>query len=227
MTTRQLLLKVLFMLVLLKNYWNHFENEKYFVDLVQHESSIGRTNPYNWQIPKIISGYDSESLEKIKQWYSEVYDTIIPVSSMRTAEMCKLYENCFRMVNIAYVNEITDACVKHKIDPIEMINASSTKPFGFMPFYPGLFVGGTCIPINPYYLKMNCELPLLDSATTMMEYRPICKALELIKKYNPEKLLVIGIAFQQGQTITDGSETFIQTLQRNNISVNYYDPCLK
>jgi nucleotide sugar dehydrogenase len=187
---------------------------------------LGRTSPHDWEIPKIISGYDNESLEQVRNFYSGVYDNVVSVSSMKTAEMCKLYENCFRMINIAYVNEISDACVKHSIDPLEMIGASATKPFGFMPFYPGLFVGGSCIGVNPYYLKINCDLPLLYSATTMMEERPTNKALQLIEKYHPEKVLVIGLGFKPGQSVTIGSGTFrfARILMENGVAVKYYDP---
>lgn len=189
----------------------------------------GRTSPRDWDIPKIISGYDNESLESVKKWYSIAYTRVVPVSSMRTAEMCKLYENCFRMINIAYVNEITDACVKHGINPLEMINASATKPFGFMPFYPGLFVGGTCIGVNPYFLEINCVLPLLKMATNMMEDRPEKKALELVEKYHPSKVLVIGLGFKPGQSVTVGSGSFpyTKTLLSMGVKVNYFDPLVE
>lgn len=186
----------------------------------------GRKSPKDWEIPKIIAGFDQESLEMIRQWYGKVYDKVVPVSSMRTAEMCKLYENCFRMVNIAYVNDISDECVKHNIDPLEMITASSTKPFGFMPFFPGLGVGGTCIPINPYYLKKNCDLPVLMHAVNRMEQRPINKAQHYVNKYHPKKVLAIGLGFKPGEAITVASPTlpFIETIKKNNVEIDYYDP---
>jgi nucleotide sugar dehydrogenase len=189
----------------------------------------GRTAPKDWEIPKIISGCTPESLEMVKKWYSKVYHQVVPVSTTETAEMCKLYENCFRMVNIAYVNEISEACIKHGIKPLEMINASATKPFGFMPFYPGLFVGGTCIGVNPYYLKINCDLPLLYSATNSTEERPYLKATEFFEKFHPERVLVIGLGFKPGQSITVGSGSFpfTQTLQKLGVDVHYYDPLVE
>lgn len=189
----------------------------------------GRETPKDYEIPKIISGYDSESLTVIKKWYGKVYDKVVPVSSMATAEMCKLYENCFRMVNIAYVNEIADACVNLGINPNEMITASATKPFGFMPFHPGLFVGGSCININPHYLKVNCNLPLLELATQETEQRPFEKATYCIQKYNPKRVLAIGVGFKAGQSSTMGSGTiqFIRMLQVSGINVDYYDPLVK
>jgi nucleotide sugar dehydrogenase len=186
----------------------------------------GRVSPKDWDIPKIISGFDEESLGMIKMWYDKAYTKTVPVSSMRTAEMCKLYENCFRMVNIAYVNEIGDACLAHGIDPLEMVGASSSKPFGFMPFFPGLGVGGTCIPVNPHYLRINCDLPLLYSATRMMEQRPVAKAKEFVDKYHPQKALVIGLGFKPGQSITVCSPSFpfTRALLQHGVKVNYYDP---
>lgn len=84
------------------------------------------------------------------------------MSRPEVAEMTKLYENCYRMVNITYTNEMSDACLRHGIDSNEMISAAATKPFGFQEFRPGLGVGGHCIPVNPFYLfANNPQLPVL------------------------------------------------------------------
>ena len=166
----------------------------------------GRTEPPAESIPKIISGIDESSLERINNFYGLVFEHVVPVSSMETAEMCKLYENCFRMVNICYANEAADACKKHDIDPYEMIKACSTKPFGFMPFYPGLGVGGHCIPVNPYYLAANNDFPLLMSATETTKNRPQAKAEEVVNEHpNAEKILVVGVAFKPGQSYCGNS----------------------
>jgi len=165
----------------------------------------GRVEPPMEMIPKVISGLDKQSLDMCMDVYSKVFDKVVPVSSCECAEMCKLYENCFRMVNIAYVNEISDMCENIGIDTREMINASSTKPFGFMPFYPGLGVGGHCIPVNPYYLFRSGELPVLKYATSLMESRPKRKANEIITKYNPENILLVGIGFKKGESLTTNS----------------------
>ena len=128
----------------------------------------GRSSPTLIEIPKVISGLDQESLVAIHDVYSKVFSHVVPVSKPEVAEMTKLYENCYRMVNIAYVNEIADACKNHDINPNEVIDAAATKPFGFQPFRPGLGVGGHCIPVNPYYLFVNNELPVLEFASTRM-----------------------------------------------------------
>jgi len=112
----------------------------------------GRSYPPAASIPKIISGLDditAGSLASIYEVYSQAFDSIITVSSPEVAEMVKLYENCQRMVNIAYANEMADACMQLGIDAYEVCNAAATKPFGFSSYTPGLGVGGPCIPCNP------------------------------------------------------------------------------
>lgn len=126
-------------------------------------------------IPKVLSGLDDitpGSLAAITRLYSQVFGTIIPVSKPEVAEMMKLYENCQRMMCIAYANEMADACVPHGIDPYEVCKAAASKPFGYMPFTPSLGVGGHCIPVNPYYLLSNSDFPLLKAATEKMWERP-------------------------------------------------------
>lgn len=164
--------------------FGEFINRNVYVGFSPERVDPGRTEPKMKDIPKVISGLTFESLEKIKEVYAKVINTLVPVSTTECAEMCKLYENCFRMVNIAYVNEISDMCNHLNINPHEMINASSTKPFGFMPFYPGIGVGGHCIPVNPFYLFKNGHLPVLKYSTELMQMRPKKKVKEIILK-NP------------------------------------------
>jgi len=166
----------------------------------------GRVEPSMEQIPKIVSGLNDDSLNKCINIYEKIFDNVIPVSSTECAEMCKLYENCFRMINIAYVNEISDMCESKGINVNEMINASATKPFGFMPFYPGIGVGGHCIPVNPYYLMKNGYLPVLKYCTKMMENRPKMKTKELISKYpDCNNILIMGIGFKKGEKLLTNS----------------------
>ncbi len=186
----------------------------------------GRTEPPAYKITKIVSGYDEKSKNKIFDWYNTVYENVISVSSMETAEMIKLYENCFRLVNISYINEISDSCKNFDIDVNEVINGASTKPFGYMPFNPSLGVGGTCIPVNPYYLFANNELPVLKKATEFNEERPIKKANDLIESYNPNNILIIGLAYKPGEKITycSPSISFAKELINKGLTVEYYDP---
>lgn len=184
----------------------------------------GRTDPPADKIPKIISGIDHESLEKIKELYSSVFEKVVTVSSLETAEMCKLFENCFRMINIVYVNEIADNCENHGIDVYEMVRACSTKPFGFMPFFPGLGVGGHCIPVNPFYLFTNNDLPLLASATSTALKRPETKAMEIGQ--DADNILVVGLAFKPGESYTMNSPGLDMTnvLVKNGKNVVVFDP---
>ncbi|KAI8891714.1 hypothetical protein BC833DRAFT_613426, partial [Globomyces pollinis-pini] len=162
----------------------------------------GRLSPQGHEIPKVIAGIDQQSLFNIHLYYNQVYHQLHPVESLETAEMTKLFENCFRMVNIAFVNEMADNCEKWGIDPYQVVDAASTKPFGYMPFTPGVGVGGPCIPVNPYYLFTNNQFPLLKTATKLMESRPIQLAQQLSKSLqNRQRILVAGIAFKPGQSI--------------------------
>lgn len=178
------------------------------------------------KIPKIISGINERSLDYINDIYSSVFDTIVKVSSLECAEMCKLYENCFRLINIAYANEMSDLCESKGINTLEMINACSTKPYGFMRFTPSLGVGGHCIPINPYYLlNDDVDTPILRKSLKEVESRVIKKALDIkVKEY--KKVLIIGAAYKPGQTSIENSPgiKLFNKLQEMNIYVKLYDP---
>ncbi|XDG00445.1 hypothetical protein ABKA04_000060 [Annulohypoxylon sp. FPYF3050] len=151
------------------------QEKGFFAGMSPERVDPGRTDPPMKTIPKVLSGLDDVvpgSLNAIMRLYSRVFDTIVPVSSPETAEMTKLYENCQRMVAIAYANEMADACIDHGIDPYEVCRAASTKPFGYTPYTPSLGVGGHCIPVNPYYLLSNSQFPFLKMATETMWQRP-------------------------------------------------------
>jgi len=197
----------------------------------------GRTFPKAHEIPKIISGLDSSALEEIKTIYGKAFDTVVPVSKPEVAEMVKLYENCYRMINIAYVNEISDACKSYGIDADEMIDAASTKPYGFQAFRPSLGVGGHCIPVNPFYLLENNDLPLLYQATLRTHARPQLTAQKIhnewlsssklngITKY--PRVLVVGVGFKPGQSETSYSPGLSfgrEFLTLGCEFVKYYDP---
>src|SRR6478752_1005650 len=108
-------------------------------------------------IPKVVGGFTPTCLDRAKELYSRAIKTIVPVSSCRAAEATKLLENTFRSVNIALVNELKVVYSAMDIDVWEVINAAKTKPFGFMPFYPGPGLGGHCIPIDPFYLTWKAR----------------------------------------------------------------------
>jgi nucleotide sugar dehydrogenase len=217
------------------------KNQGIFVGFSPERVDPGRIEPPVDKIPKILSGIDDTSLEVAKSFYEKVFDNIVPVSSLETAEMCKLYENCFRVVNIAYTNEIADACKTHEVDFNEMVTASSTKPFGFMPFQAGLGVGGHCLPVNPYYLFVNCRLPLLDAAISTLNKRPLEKAREWFEENHDkyQNVCIVGMAFKRGESLCVNSPSlaFSQELAKLSLeraeegnkikNVYVYDPLVK
>lgn len=209
----------------------HLRDKDIFVGFSPERVDPGRVDPPCDEIPKIISGLDKESLFHVSEYYNQVFKQTVPVSSAETAEMCKLYENCFRMVNIAYANEAADECAKHNIDVYEMIKACSTKPFGFMPFYPGLGVGGHCIPVNPFYLDTNCDFKLLMQATHTTLKRPQQKAAELVQEYPiAQNILVVGVAFKPGESYTMNAPglEFAKSLKNDHKkSVTILDPLVR
>jgi nucleotide sugar dehydrogenase len=191
----------------------------------------GRIEPKYEDIPKIVSGIDKRSLESIKKLYSTIFKNIVPVSSLEIAETCKLTENCFRMINIAYINEINDVCQKWNLNVHEVINACSTKPFGYMPFYPTLGVGGNCIPINPYWLKETneSEIPILMQSTKYMEGKPIREAEKLIQycdENHKNNILIIGIGFKENDSSIYKSPCieFANKLIEHKLNIFLYDP---
>ena len=206
-----------------------------FNDLLSQNIYIGfspeRISPGDYDdcknIPKIVSGLNIESLVEINKLYSKVINKVINVSTTETAELCKLYENCFRVINIAYVNEIADLSKSYNINFEEVMNASSTKPFGFMPFYPGFGIGGFCLPQNPYYLMHNLQnsnnkLPILSKSIAILNKRPINKAKYFMKYKN---ILVIGMGFKKDQDITafSPSLTIYNYLKEKNKNIILYD----
>ncbi|KAL1643551.1 hypothetical protein SLS58_004911 [Diplodia intermedia] len=205
----------------------------------------GRTDPPVSTIPKLISGLDDitpGSLHSISALYARVFTRVVPVSSPEVAEMTKLYENCQRMVNIAYANEMADACGALGIDAFEVAAAAATKPFGFAPYAPGLGVGGHCIPVNPYYLLQSCEMPLLRRAAEAMWRRPAAVGERAMGevfggaarrgsggagRWRPKKVLVVGVGFKPGQAVlscSPGVALMKHLLQEWDVEVAFADP---
>ncbi|KAK5453633.1 hypothetical protein LTS15_006820 [Exophiala xenobiotica] len=197
----------------------------------------GRTFPAACDIPKIISGLTPSALEVIERLYSTVFNRVVPVSKPEIAEMTKLFENCYRMINIAYANEVSDACRTLGLDPNEVIDAAATKPYGFQAFRPGLGVGGHCIPVNPSYLLQTCpNLPVLEQSTKIMRERPLklarelhshCCSTALASTDLRPRILVIGVGFKPGQSVLSHSPgiDFANELQNCGCDrLAFYDP---
>jgi len=190
--------------------------------------------------PKIVGGIDAISTEITAFFYKHILQSkIYTVSSPRVAEMEKIYENIFRNVNIALVNEMAILCHKMDIDIWEVIEAAKTKPYGFMPFYPGPGVGGHCIPIDPFYLtwkarEYNYHTKFIELAGEINRYMPeyiierITKILSLRfkKSLNKAKILLLGVAYKKD--ISDLRESpvieIITKLEEENVILSYYDP---
>ena len=159
--------------------------------------------------------------------------------------MTKLYENCQRMIGIAYANEMANACreLPTPIDPFEVCRAAATKPFGYLPFYPSAGVGGHCIPVNPSYLFSTSHFPLLQYATEKMSKRPaeladrvmntlLSKSEESLLECmeNKPKVLVVGVAFKPGQSLitnSPGVAIITRLLDSWDVYVSFADPLVK
>ncbi len=188
--------------------------------------------------PKLIGGIDAESTRLATALYSNIVDGVVVVSSPETAEMVKLFENVFRNVNIALVNEMALLCEKMGISIWEVIGAATTKPFGFIPFYPGLGAGGHCIPVDPYYIvdkarEYNFRTSLVDLALGINESMPEHVAHRVIdiisgtgKSIRGAKVMVMGVAFKRDVEDTRGSPSLIlmQILLDKGADVSYNDP---
>jgi UDP-N-acetyl-D-glucosamine dehydrogenase len=193
------------------------------------------------KIPKVVGGVSKKSGRLAKVLYGKIINKVITVSTAEVAETSKLLENTFRMVNIALANEFAMLCHKLDIDIWEVIKAAKTKPFGFMPFYPGPGVGGHCIPADPIYLswkakRIGFKTKMIDLASLVNHSMPeyIIKRLKEILKargvsWAEAKILVVGVTYKKD--VKDLRESpaleVIQGLRREKIKVDYYDPLIK
>jgi UDP-N-acetyl-D-glucosamine dehydrogenase len=189
-------------------------------------------------IPKIVGGHTPACLEAALALYGAAFDRVVPVSSTRVAEMSKLLENVFRGVNIALVNELKMLCHRMGMDVNEVIDAASTKPFGFMPFQPGPGLGGHCIPIDPFYLTWKARqyefqtrfIELAGEVNVEMPRYVVQRAMEALnargKAMNGAKVLVLGIAYKRD--VDDMRESpavrIIELLRERGAQVVYHDP---
>jgi UDP-N-acetyl-D-glucosamine dehydrogenase len=189
-------------------------------------------------IPKVIGGYTPACLEKAQALYSKAIKTIVPVSSCRAAEATKLLENIFRGVNIALVNELKLVYGAMGIDVWEVIAAAKTKPFGFMPFYPGPGLGGHCIPIDPFYLTWKAReygqttrfIELAGEINTAMPLHVVGRTAEALnshkKALNGSRVLVIGLSYKPNVDDDRESPSYVlmDLLKKGGAEVAYYDP---
>jgi len=189
-------------------------------------------------IPKVVGGIDAPSLRVVKELYASVIDTVVPVSSAEVAESAKLLENIFRAVNIALVNEMKVVFDRMGIDVWEVIEAAKTKPFGYMPFYPGPGLGGHCIPLDPFYLTWKAAeygvwarfIELAGEVNTSMPRYVIDRTTEGVNQAGKSILgasvLVLGLSYKPDIDDDRESPSFelIELLQERGAVVSYCDP---
>ncbi len=189
-------------------------------------------------VPKVIGGYTPACLERARSLYGQVVETLVPVSSCRVAEATKLLENIFRSVNIALVNELKLVYGAMGIDIWEVIEAAKTKPFGFMPFYPGPGLGGHCIPIDPFYLTWKAReygkhtrfIELAGEINTAMPEHVVNRVIAALnsqrRALNGSKILVVGLAYKPNVDDERESPSYVlmDLLSDRGAELEYYDP---
>ncbi|HEX4347672.1 MAG TPA: nucleotide sugar dehydrogenase [Vicinamibacterales bacterium] len=189
-------------------------------------------------IPKVVGGVGSASTKAAASLYGAVVKSVVEVSSTRVAEMVKLLENTFRAVNIGLVNELAQMCHKLDLDVWEVIDAAKTKPFGFMPFYPGPGLGGHCIPIDPFYLSWKArqngfECRFIELAGQVNSFMPeyiverVAEALNDSRKpINGSRIHLFGLAYKKdvGDIRESPALDILELLQRRGATITYSDP---
>ena len=189
-------------------------------------------------IPKVVGGYTKNCLDRAMALYGRAIDRLVPVSSCRAAEATKLLENIFRSVNIALVNELKVVYDAMDIDIWEVIDAAKTKPFGFMPFYPGPGLGGHCIPIDPFYLTWKARehgkhtrfIELAGEINTQMPQHVVHRVADALnaqqKPISGSKILILGLAYKPNVDDDRESPSYVlmELLSERGAQLEYYDP---
>jgi UDP-N-acetyl-D-glucosamine dehydrogenase len=201
-----------------------------------------RIDPANkiWQVsntPKLVAGLTDEAAQKAKDFYSKFINQIDICDSLEVAETAKLLENAFRLINISFINELAIFCQKIGVDINDVIKAAATKPYGFMPFYPSVGVGGHCIPVDPLYLASAAKeagaptrfIDLADQINLEMPSYFVSRADEILGGLKGKKVLVIGVAYKPN--VADVRETpvaaLITGLEKSGASVAWHDDLVK
>lgn len=215
--------------------------EDIFVAFSPERVDPGRTDWTTKNTPKVIGGITAACTEVSAAWYAQALDKVVPVSSTEVAEMAKLLENTFRMINIGFVNELALMCDRLGVDVWEVIDAAATKPFGFMRFNPGPGLGGHCIPIDPLYLSwkmrsLNYTAKFIDLASEINTNMPrfvLTKVQDALndheKSLKGSDVLVLGVAYKPD--IDDLRESpaidVIRLLEQKGAHVSYHDPYIE
>jgi len=208
-------------------------------DVVFSPERIDPTNK-KWTLkntPKIVAGLTNKAGTRAADFYSKFIDNVIVVESLEVAETAKLLENSFRLVNISFINEISIFCQKLGIDVNAVINAASTKPYGFMPFYPSIGVGGHCIPVDPLYLSNKAReigaptrfIDLADQINLEMPGYFVGRAEEKLGGLKSKKVLVIGVSYKPNMSDVRQTpvESLIVGLKQKGAQVSWHDDLVK
>jgi UDP-N-acetyl-D-glucosamine dehydrogenase len=209
-----------------------------FVAFSPEREDPGNDSIARRDVPKVVGGVDALATELARELYATLFRRVVTVSSPAVAEMSKLLENIYRCVNIALVNELKLLCLRMGIDIWEVIDAASTKPFGFQPFYPGPGLGGHCIPIDPFYLSWKARqwdfqmrfIELAGEINTAMPHHVVDAVGAALnsrsKPVNGSRVLVLGVSYKKD--IDDLREspalTIIELLRAQGAAVSYHDP---
>ena len=189
-------------------------------------------------VPKLVAGATPRCLEHVKTLYETVVDTVVPVSSLKTAEMTKLVENAFRMINVGFANEVALWCNQLGVDVWEVIDAAATKPFGFMPHYPGPGLGGHCIPVDPYYLVWKLRtldfparfIELAGEVNRAMPAFVVSKVAAALERRNRTlrgaNILVLGVTYKRDVADVRESPSLdvLSLLTERGANAHYHDP---
>jgi len=214
------------------------EDNGFYVAFSPEREDPGNNTTARCDIPKVVGGLSRRGTELAAALYQSIFHRIVPVSTPAAAEMTKLLENIYRCVNIALVNELKLLCLRMGIDVWEVIDAASTKPFGFQPFYPGPGLGGHCIPVDPFYLSWKAKewdfqtrfIELAGEINASMPYHvvaAISTALNSVRKpLNGSRVLILGVSYKKD--VDDLREspalTIIELLKQKGAIVSYNDP---
>lgn len=217
---------------------NGVDDSGFYVAFSPEREDPGNNTTARYDIPKVVGGLSRRGTELAAKLYQSIFRRIVPVSTPAAAEMTKLLENIYRCVNIALVNELKLLCLRMGIDIWEVIDAASTKPFGFQPFYPGPGLGGHCIPVDPFYLSWKAKewdfqtrfIELAGEINVSMPYHvvsAISTALNNVSKpLNGSRVLILGVSYKKD--IDDLREspalTIIELLNQKGVIVSYNDP---
>jgi UDP-N-acetyl-D-glucosamine dehydrogenase len=208
-------------------------------DLAFSPERIDPTN-LTWNLqntPKLVAGLNSKSCSRAVEFYSSFIDKVYECETLEIAETAKLLENSFRLINISFINELTMLCQRLSIDINSVIAAASTKPYGFMAFYPSIGVGGHCIPVDPIYLshtakEVEVQTKMIDSAVEINKFMPnyfVFRAEKILGSLDQRKILVIGVAYKPNISDTRESpvEALILGLRAAGALVDWHDDLVK